>query len=167
MAIEIERKFLAAGDGWRDLVCKRIPILQGYIQSMPERTVRVRTSGEHGFITVKGKKYGASAPEFEYRIPYADARQMIEELCLPGVISKVRHHVPLVSVEDGVLKTHENRYWEIDEFHGQNRGLIVIELELLSETEIIPAPHWLGEDVTEDVRYLNSNLVQNPFSMWK
>jgi len=167
MSVETERKFLAANDGWRDLVCKRVPIVQGYLQADKDRTVRVRTAGEHGFLTVKGRKIGASAPEYEYKIPYADARQMLEELCLPGLILKVRHLIPLVCVDDGVLVVRPGRFWEVDEFGGKNHGLVVVELELLFEAEAIPIPDWLGDDVTLDGRYANANLVRMPYSEWK
>lgn len=154
--IEIERKFLPAGDDWRKEVSGSVQIRQGYLCRDPERTVRVRISGDCGYLTIKGPKIGASAPEFEYPIPAADALELM--LMCEGVVEKFRHFIPLAG--------DPARVWEVDEFLGQNQGLVVIELELQSEDEQIAVPSWVGREVTLDGRYLNSNLSRLPYSKW-
>ena len=156
MAQEIERKFLVAGD-FRPFVRKAIRITQGYLSSAPERTVRVRTKGEKGFITIKGKasESGASRFEWEKEIPVDEVRELLK-ICEPGVIDKTRY---LVDVG--------NHTFEVDEFYGDNEGLIVAEVELGSEDEAYEKPSWLGEEVTGDVKYYNSMLMKNPYKNWK
>ena len=157
MGTEIERKFLLASDQWRDLAAGSGRLIrQGYLSSVKERTVRVRTLGDEAWITVKGITRGASRAEFEYPIPLADANLMLDALCEKPLIEKTRHVVP-----QGDLK------FEIDEFHGDNAGLIVAEVELESEAESIDRPAWLGAEVTDDPRYFNANLVSVPFSKWR
>lgn len=152
MATEIERKFLPASDAWRTQVSHASRIAQGYLATDP--TVRVRVRGDDGFITIKGKSEdGISRAEFEYAIPVEDALAMLQ-LC-PQVLDKTRHLVAM-----GELT------WEIDEFHGDNAGLIVAELELPSIDTPYAKPAWLGEEVTGDVRYYNSMLSQTPYSKW-
>ena len=156
MAQEIERKFLVAGD-FRPFVRKAIRITQGYLNSAPERTVRVRIKGEKGFITIKGKasESGASRFEWEKEIPVDDVRELLK-ICEPGVIDKTRY---LVDVG--------NHTFEVDEFYGDNEGLTVAEVELGSEDEAFEKPSWLGEEVTGDVKYYNSMLMKNPYKNWK
>jgi adenylate cyclase len=154
MPKEIERKFLVAGDGWRAKgVGKRYR--QGYLSTVKERTVRVRTVDEKGFITVKGISVGAARSEYEYEIPAADANEMLDRLCEHPLIEKTRYRIPM----DGVV-------WEVDEFAGENRGLIVAEVELESEEQQVSLPDWIGREVTDDPRYFNANLVAHPFSRW-
>ena len=151
MAQEIERKFLVAGD-FRPFVRKAIRITQGYLSSIPERTVRVRIKGEKGFITIKGKasESGASRFEWEKEIPVDEVRELLK-ICEPGVIDKTRY-----------LVDAGNHTFEVDEFYGDNEGLTIAEVELGSEDEAYEKPFWLGEEVTGDVKYYNSMLMKNP-----
>lgn len=154
MGIEIERKFLIASDDWRGLA-KGMDYRQGYLSTIKERTVRVRTVGEKGFLTIKGISIGATRAEFEYEIPAGDAHELLDELCLRPLIEKRRHRVPF----GGLI-------WEIDEFFGENHGLIVAEVELEDENQLIELPPWIGEEVTGDPRYFNASLVEHAFSTW-
>ncbi len=156
MAKEIERKFLVAGD-FKTAVTKETKITQGYLSSVPERTVRVRIKGEKGFITIKGigSKSGASRFEWEKEIPVNEVEDLLE-LCEPGVIDKTRFIVP----EPSGLK------FEVDEFYGNNEGLTVAEIELPAEDHPFEKPEWLGEEVTGDAKYYNSMLMKNPFKDW-
>ncbi len=155
MAQEIERKFLVKG-GFKELATKATRITQGYLSSVPERTVRVRVKGEKGFITIKGigSDSGASRFEWEKEIPVAEVNDLLK-ICEPGVIDKTRYLVPV----------GEHTY-EVDEFYGDNEGLTVAEVELGAEDEAFVKPEWLGEEVTGDVRYYNSMLMKNPYKNW-
>jgi adenylate cyclase len=154
MGIEIERKFLVAGDGWRQPAAAQTRFSQGYLSRDPARTVRVRLAGERAFLTIKGATRGATRAEFEYEIPPADAQALLA-LCDGPVVDKIRH-----------LCLHEGMTWEIDEFLGANAGLVVAEIELQSEDQAFARPAWLGEEVTGDARYVNANLAVKPFSSW-
>ena len=156
MAQEIERKFLVAGDFKQDAF-KATRITQGYLSSVPERTVRVRVKGEKGFITIKGigSDSGASRFEWEKEIPAAEVQELLK-ICEPGVIDKTRY----------LVKAGEHTF-EVDEFYGDNEGLTVAEVELASENEAFDKPAWLGEEVTGDVKYYNSMLIKNPYKNWK
>ena len=154
MAKEIERKFLVVGDDWRALA-RGTRYRQGYLSTVKERTVRVRTIDNKGFLTVKGVTVGATRSEFEYEIPAADADEMLDDLCEKPIIEKNRYKIPLGGVT-----------WEVDEFLGVNDGLIVAEVELQSEDQSFPKPDWIGEEVTDDPRYFNANLITRPFSTW-
>ncbi len=156
MAQEIERKFLVAGE-FKSLAKKATRITQGYLSSVPERTVRVRIKGEKGFITIKGigSASGASRYEWEKEIPTAEVEELLK-ICEPGVIDKTRY-----LVEAGA------HTYEVDEFYGDNEGLVVAEVELSSEEESFVKPEWLGEEVTGDVKYYNSMLMKNPYKNWK
>ena len=158
MAQEIEKKFLVAGD-FRQSVRKATRITQGYLSSVPERTVRVRVKGDKGYITIKGKgsESGASRFEWEKEIPVEEVMELLK-ICEPGVIDKTRY---LVKNTDGV------HTWEIDEFYGDNDGLVVAEVELADENEPFDKPEWLGEEVTGDPKYFNSMLMKNPYKNWK
>lgn len=158
MANEIERKFLVKGD-YKSQAFKHTAICQGYLNSAPERTVRVRIKGEKGFVTVKGagNETGVSRFEWEKEIPVEEAKSLLA-LAEPGVIDKVRF---LVRNTDGI------HTWEVDEFHGENEGLVVAEVELSDENEPFDRPDWLGEEVTGDPRYFNSMLKKNPYKNWK
>ncbi len=155
MAQEIERKFLVNGE-FKQLAHKETRITQGYLSSIPERTVRVRTKGDKGFITIKGigNASGASRYEWEKEIPVEEVRELLK-ICEPGVIDKTRYQV----------KAGPHTY-EIDEFYGENQGLIVAEVELGSENETFEKPAWLGQEVTGDVKYYNSMLMKHPFTKW-
>ena len=152
---EIERKFLVAGD-FRGEVSGASHIVQGYLSTTPGRSVRVRLRDEQGWITVKGPMRGLTRIEWEKEIPAGEA-QLLLSLCEPGVIDKTRHLVP---APDGHV-------WEVDEFHGDNAGLLVADVELVSEDEAFCRPAWLGEEVTGDRRYYNSSLTKRPYKDWK
>ncbi|MFZ5517585.1 MAG: CYTH domain-containing protein [Candidatus Zhuqueibacterota bacterium] len=155
MAKEIERKFLVNGDAWRKLA-RGIHYRQGYLSTVKERTVRVRTVDAKGFLTIKGITVGASRSEFEYEIPVDDANFMLDHLCEKPLIEKYRYKIPF-----------EGHVWELDEFEGDNQGLIVAEIELKHEDEMFQRPQWIGQEVTGDPRYFNSNLTKNPFTTWQ
>lgn len=155
MAEEIERKFLVNSDAWR-AQASGTRFRQGFLSTDPDRTVRVRAAGARGTLTIKGRTVGARRPEYEYEIPLADAEQMLDTLCERPLIEKVRFEL-----HDG---TH---LWEIDVFEGDNAGLVVAEIELESEEESFERPDWLGEEVTDDPRYFNANLVENPYRTWQ
>jgi CYTH domain-containing protein len=154
MGVEIERKFLLKGDAWRSL---GTPVLyrQGYLNRSKERTVRVRRAGEKGFLTLKGISRGAKRREYEYEIPLADADAILHDLAEKPVIEKTRYRVE-----------YRGLLWEIDEFSGENQGLILAEVELDAEDQAIEPPPWIGEEVTHDPRYYNSNLVRHPYTKW-
>ncbi|MBQ6032850.1 MAG: CYTH domain-containing protein [Prevotella sp.] len=156
MAQEIERKFLVKGD-FKSEVFKSTRITQGYLSSVPERTVRVRVKGDKGFITIKGigNETGASRYEWEKEIPVEDVQELLK-ICEPGVIDKTRY----------LVKNGEYTF-EVDEFYGDNDGLTVAEIELPSEDAAFNKPAWLGEEVTGDVRFYNSMLMKNPYKNWK
>ena len=153
MAVEIERKFLVIGDGWKSGTPTRLS--QGYLASSKDSTVRIRLAGDLAWLTIKGPTVGISRAEFEYEIPAADAQQMLD-LCEGPIIEKTRWHV-----------TDKNMIWEVDEFFGENAGLVVAEIELRSEDQTFTKPDWVGEEVTKDPRYSNSNLSDKPFTRWK
>ncbi len=152
MATEIERKYLLKNDNWKSLVSKTYKIQQGYLSSDPERTVRVRIKDNRGILTIKGKNQGISRVEFEYEIPIKDAQELIS-LCQKPLIEKIRNIV-----------LHEGQTWEIDVFDGANKGLVLAEVELEAEDSIVDLPEWVGEEVSHDIRYYNSNLSKNPIA---
>ena len=156
MAQEIEKKFLVAGE-LKESAKKATRITQGYLSSVPERTVRVRVKGEKGYITVKGigNDSGASRFEWEKEIPVEDVRDLLK-ICEPGVIDKTRYLVDC-----------DGHTFEVDEFYGDNEGLVVAEVELSDENEAFTRPSWLGEEVTGDKKYYNSMLMKNPYKNWK
>ena len=155
MGKEIERKFLVKGD-FKPFVSKQTRIVQGYLSSVPERTVRVRIKGDKGYITIKGigNASGASRFEWEKEVPVNEIEDLLK-ICEPGVIDKTRYLVKAGS-----------HTFEVDEFHAENNGLVVAEIELGSETDAFQKPEWLGEEVTGDTRYYNSMLMKNPFTHW-
>jgi len=155
MANEIERKFLVKGD-FKNLATKETRIVQGYLSSIPERTVRVRIKGDKGFITIKGigNVSGATRYEWEKEIPVNEVDELLK-ICEPGAIDKTRF---LVKVG--------NHTFEVDEFYGENKGLTLAEIELSSENESFEKPSWLGDEVTGDTKYYNSMLMKNPFTKW-
>lgn len=155
MAKEIERKFLVKSLEWKEQT-EGILYRQGYLNSLKERTVRIRTINEKAFITIKGITVGVSRLEFEYEIPFADAKQMLDELVEKPIIEKYRYKLK-----------QRDLMWEIDEFLGENEGLIVAEVELKDAQQTFVKPAWLGEEVSSDPRYFNSNLVLNPYKNWR
>ncbi len=156
MANEIERKFLVTGE-FKSLASKQTRIVQGYLSSVPERTVRVRIKGDKGFITIKGigNASGATRYEWEKEIPTAEVEELLK-ICEPGVIDKTRF-----LVKEGA------HTFEVDEFYGENEGLTLAEIELASEDEAFAKPGWLGAEVTGDVKYFNSMLMKNPYTKWE
>ncbi|MBI5018391.1 MAG: CYTH domain-containing protein [Deltaproteobacteria bacterium] len=154
MGTEIERKFLIQGEGWRAGAQGEV-YRQGYLAADPDRTVRVRVVGERGTLTIKGRAEGLVRPEYEYPIPAEEASEMLDHLCLRPLIEKTRYRVP-----------HGGRMWEVDEFTGENQGLIVAEIELRSADDPVEFPEWLGPEVSDDPRYYNANLVRRPFGRW-
>lgn len=156
MATEIERKFLVIGDFSKE-VSEAQRIVQGYICSLPGRTVRIRIRNGKGYLTIKGPsdEKGLSRYEFEQEIPLTDAEELLK-LCEPGAIDKVRHLIP-----------RGEHIWEVDVFHEANEGLILAEIELSSEEELFDLPEWIGAEVSGDRRYYNSMLTKNPYTTWK
>lgn len=155
MALEIERKFLVSSDDWQDHTHQSTPLSQGYLNSNKERTVRVRIAGDRGILTIKGKTIKTTRQEFEYDIPLAEARKLLL-LCEQPIIEKTRY-----------LVTADELLWEIDVFEGVNKGLTVAEVELQSEEQKIDLPSWVGQEVSDDPRYYNSNLIRHPFQDWE
>jgi CYTH domain-containing protein len=152
---EIERKFLVNKSLWKKVnKPEGLYLKQTYLSTNPDKTIRVRVLGEKGFITLKGRAKGLIRPEFEYEVPLQDAQQMID-LFGETVIEKTRYEI-----------NFENHLWEIDVFDGDNKGLIVAEIELTSETERFEKPDWLSKEVSEDTKYFNSNLQSNPYIHW-
>jgi adenylate cyclase len=161
MAIEIERKFLVTGDGWRAAAHRVIPMAQGYINDQAamdsgaqKASVRVRVQGEEAFLNLKSRELGHTRQEFEYPLPLDDARALLA-LCVGGLIDKRRH-----------LVQHQGHLWEVDEFLGDNAGLVVAEIELDSAEEAFAKPDWIGAEVTDDARYYNLALASHPFCRW-
>ncbi len=154
MGKEIERKFLIKNDGWRSLASGTM-YRQGYLSTVKERTVRVRTVGGKGFLTIKGVTTGVTRAEFEYEIPVTEANAMLDGLCERPLIEKSRYRIE-----------HGGLVWEVDEFFGENRGLVIAEVELADEGQRIDLPSWVGEEVSDDPRFFNSNLTRNPFTRW-
>ncbi len=155
MTKEIERKFLIDRNLWKPNDDGTI-IRQGYLSLDPERTVRVRIKGDKGYLTIKGKNQGISRTELEYEIPVAEAQLMLSELCLRPLVEKIRY----VEIING-------QKWEIDIFSGDNEGLAVAEAELASEAQELLLPDWIVNEVSDDARYYNSNLIKCPFKDWR
>ena len=154
--IEIERKFLVKSEEFKAISFAKNEISQGYLNSNPERTVRVRIKGNQGYLTIKGKgnETGMSRMEWEKEIPVDEAKMLLN-LCESGVISKMRYEVKF-----------GNHVYEIDEFFGENQGLVIAEIELQSEDEAFEKPDWLGKEVTNNEKYYNSFISKNPFKNW-
>lgn len=161
MAIEIERKFLVTNDHWRSAASKVVPMAQGYINDQAamdsgaqRASVRVRIAGDAAFLNLKSRDMGHTRQEFDYPIPLADARALLA-LCVGSVIDKRRHYVE-----------HAGHVWEVDEFLGDNAGLVVAEIELGSADEAFERPGWLGREATDMARYYNLALASRPYSQW-
>ncbi|OAI24267.1 MULTISPECIES: CYTH domain-containing protein [Methylomonas] len=155
MALEIEHKFLLANDDWRAEVEHSVSYRQGYLSGSPLSSVRVRVSDTQAWLNIKSATIGTHRHEFEYEIPLADANTLLDELCHKPLVEKTRHFV-----------RRNPHLWEIDEFIGDNHGLIVAEIELSQIGESFEKPAWLGQEVTDDLRYYNNNLSQKPFKDW-
>ena len=155
MPIEIERKFLLADERWREQVVRSSRIRQGYMGKADKASVRIRIQGASANINIKSATLNMRRQEYEYGIPLNEAEEMLDTLCNQPQIDKTRFIVE-----------HQGHTWEIDEFYGDNEGLLVAEVELDSEEEAFSRPEWLGEEVTEDPRYYNVNLIKHPFNNW-
>lgn len=152
MSTEIERKFLVKGVEWKQGV--GVSFCQGYLSSNKERTVRVRIAGDKAFLTIKGITKGISRAEFEYEIPVSDADYLLK-MCEGPLIKKKRY-----------TQVYNGFKWEIDEFAGENEGLVIAEIEVENETQLFERPDWVGKEVSDDPRYFNSSLAANPYSKW-
>jgi adenylate cyclase len=155
MGQEIERKFLVANKQWQEQVSRRLDMLQGYIGVTGKAAVRVRVAGDQAWLTVKSTLPGMSRLEYEYPVPVAEGREMLDRLTRHACVAKTRYWV-----RDG------QNTWELDVFHGENDGLVTAELELEREDQEFEKPSWLGPEVTDDARYYNSNLSEYPYSLW-
>jgi len=156
MGVETERKFLVKKDLWNKVRKEGTRYRQGYMLRQEDKTIRIRLiEGDQGYITIKGKAQGISRPEYEYPLPEKDAEELLENFC-DAVVSKKRYKINI-----------EGKLWEVDEFLGDNEGLIVAELELKEESEQFNLPEWIDTEVTGDLRYYNSELSVNPFKNWK
>jgi adenylate cyclase len=156
MAQEIEHKFLVRDTRWRKDVYRSVPMRQGYLVSDKIRSVRIRIAGDAAHLNIKSGTLGVSRSEFEYAIPLADAQELLDKLCRKPLLEKIRHFLH-----------YGNHIWEIDEFQGDNAGLIVAEVELASLGEAFERPPWLGEEVSHDLRYYNSQLAEHPYKDWR
>jgi adenylate cyclase len=155
MGTEIERKFLLKSDDWRNEVTESTRLVQGYLLRGDKSAVRVRIKDDVAELNIKHTQDGINRLEYEYEIPVADAREILDEVAQKPLIDKTRHHV-----------VHDGHLWEIDEFHGANEGLIVAEIELVRADEPFGKPAWLGQEVSLDQRYYNSNLSKLPYTQW-
>jgi len=155
VSIEIERKFLVRGEEWKTW-SKPVLLRQGYLSSAPERVVRVRIEGDEAMLTIKGRNVGAARNEWEYPIPIKDASVLLDQLCEQPLIEKYRYRIE-----------YRGFIWEIDEFFGENTGLVVAEIELQSEDQAFDKPDWIGDEVTHDPRYFNANLIRHPYRNWQ
>ena len=161
MGIEIERKFRVVGEGWRAQASRAVRIAQGYINDMAamdsgaqKASVRVRIQGEDAYLNIKSRELGHTRQEFDYPVPVNEARELLA-LCVGGLIDKRRH-----------LVQHDGLLWEVDEFLGDNAGLVVAEIELASADEAFDMPAWAGREVTEEARYYNLALASHPYVRW-
>lgn len=154
MSVEIERKFLVRGSAWKALG-QGVAIRQGYLSTNPDRVVRVRIEDDAATLTIKGRTKGITRGEWEYAIPLAEANQLLNDLCERPLIEKNRTRI-----------VYEGMVWEVDEFFGDNLGLVVAEIELENEEQSFSKPDWIAEEVTDDARYFNANLLRHPFSAW-
>lgn len=155
MATEIEYKFLICNERWRSQVDRSVRMRQGYLTSDTRCSVRVRVADNQGFLNIKSGTLGIQRSEYEYPIPLAEAEEILDTLCERPLLEKIRHYVRF-----------GEHLWEIDEFAGDNAGLIVAEVELDHPDEPFARPDWLGEDVSHDIRYYNSQLARHPYRTW-
>lgn len=154
LAVEIERKFSVRGNNWRNMATG-INIKQGYVSVEKDHTVRIRIIESKAFLTIKGKSTGAKRLEYEYEIPNKDANELLINICKKPIINKIRYKINF----KGII-------WEVDEFFGENKGLILAEVELEDEEQKIEIPDWIGTEVTGNPKYYNANLISNPFCNW-
>ncbi len=157
MPLEIERKFLTSGDGWRELVESRALLRQGYLANTARSSIRVRVAAEEAWLSVKAMTPGLARAEYEYPVPASEAAEMLDSLCERPFVEKWRHRVPWTG---GLV-------WEIDEFLGDNAGLVVAEIELDQVDQAFERPAWLGVEVTDDLRFYNFRLARTPWSEFR
>lgn len=155
MGIEIERKFLVLDESWKQASTSASDLRQGYLNMEQRCSVRVRTDGGRGWLNIKGATVGAQRPEYEYEIPLDQAEQLLDHFAVGPLIEKTRYLVPC-----------GEHVWEVDEFRGANRGLVVAEIELDDPAQAFERPAWLGQEVTDDIRYYNTSLSRHPYSSW-
>lgn len=155
MATEIEHKFLLRDDRWRSQVERSARLRQGYLISDARCSVRVRVAESQGFLNIKSGTLGIQRSEYEYPIPLAEAEEILDTLCAKPLLEKTRHYLKF-----------DQHLWEIDEFAGENAGLIMAEVELSRIDEPFARPDWLGKDVSHDIRYYNSQLARHPYQTW-
>ena len=155
MGTEIERKYTLKNDDWRKEIIRSERMVQGYLAGNERTSVRIRVTGEKANLNIKSATLGIFRQEYEYDLPLADAEKMLDDLCEKPVIDKIRHYI-----------SHDGKTWEIDEFSGENEGLIVAEVELESENETFNLPAWVKEEVSHDPRYYNVILVKQPYKNW-
>lgn len=155
MATEIERKFLVISDTWRLQVQRSEQFRQGYLSNNPTASVRIRIENDQANLNIKGMTIGVTRPEYEYAIPLQDAQELLSTLCLPPLIEKTRHYID-----------YAGKVWEVDEFHGDNQGLVVAEVELNEANEAFELPDWAGKEVSHEPRYYNVRLTQYPYRQW-
>jgi adenylate cyclase len=155
MPIEIERKFLVRNDTWRDASASSSELRQGYLNLEQRCSIRVRTDGGRGWLNIKGATVGVQRLEYEFEIPVHEAEELLNNFAVAPLIEKTRHLVP-----------HDGQLWEVDEFYGDNSGLVIAEIELDEVDQAVNLPEWVGQEVTHDVRYYNTSLTRHPFSRW-
>jgi CYTH domain-containing protein len=156
MGVEIERKYLVSKDTWDKTIKEETHFIkQGYILNHPGKTIRIRIKDDKGYITIKGLSTGASRPEFEYEIPWEDAKELVDKFC-ESTTTKIRNII-----------VHNGKRWEVDEFLEDNKGLIIAEIELKSDDETYDLPEWIDKEVTGEEKYYNSGLSVNPFKNWE
>jgi adenylate cyclase len=156
MGVEIERKFLTRNENWRGDIERSLPMRQGYLHRADDSAIRVRISGDHAHINIKKTEDGIQRLEYEYEIPVQDAVEMLDRVAIQQQIDKTRHEIRV-----------GDHLWEVDEFHGDNEGLVVAEIELTHADEPFDRPEWIGKEVSQDRRYFNSNLIIHPYNSWQ
>lgn len=155
MGKEIERKFLVTSNDFK-IGAEGVLYRQGYITNLPQKVVRVRIAGNEGFLTIKGGNKGITRTEFEYSIPLEEAKLLLDQFCEGKLIEKYRYRIP-----------YKGFIWEVDEFLGDNEGLLMAEIELPEENSRFELPSWIGKEVSDDLRYYNANLLNTPYKSWK
>lgn len=155
MATEIERKFLVTNDSWKKEVTSTAEYTQGYLATERSCSIRIRVEQNRASLNIKSATLGISRNEYDYPIPLSEANEILQDLCIKPLLKKTRYHVP-----------HGTHVWEIDVFDGDNKGLVVAEIELETQDELFSRPDWLGEEVSDDPRYYNVRLVDHPYSKW-
>lgn len=155
MALEIERKFLVLSEAWRSSIQRKEEFKQGYLANNATCSIRVRISGNHATLNIKSATIGTLRQEYDYSIPFSEGYEILNRLCRPSVIEKTRYYLE-----------YGRHLWEIDEFKGDNEGLIIAEIELDRQDEVFEKPVWVGQEVSNDIRYYNVSLLMHPYKDW-